>query len=177
VVALLCNQPGPGDPAGASRSPAPGPAEQSVPAPATKPGLLVVDDEPLVRGVLIAWLQSGFTVWPAASGMEALDLYEAHQKEIAVVLLDVRMPVLDGPGTLSALRRLDPAVRCCFMTGDVGGYTEAELLALGAVHLFPKPFDLQEMAEVLRQLTSGQGPTDATAFGAGLPTPPLPSGS
>ena len=68
-----------------------------------------------------------------------------------MVLLDVRMPGMDGPQTLASLQRIDPAVVCCFMTGHAGGYTADGLLALGAVRLFEKPFRLDDMAQALWQ--------------------------
>jgi CheY-like chemotaxis protein len=52
-----------------------------------------------------------FAVWLAADGWKALQIYEQQQSKIALVLLDVRMPGWDGPRTLAALQRLDPAVR------------------------------------------------------------------
>ena len=50
----------------------------------------------------------GFTVWSAANGPAALEVYRRQQDDIAVVLLDVRMPGLDGPQTLAELQRLNP---------------------------------------------------------------------
>jgi CheY-like chemotaxis protein len=69
-----------------------------------------------------------------------------------VVLLDVRMPELDGPGTLAALQTLDPQVRCCFMSGYLGGYTEERLLSLGAAAVLPKPFQLANTVRLLWEL-------------------------
>jgi CheY-like chemotaxis protein len=136
-------------------------------APAAKPGVLVVDDEPLLLAVLDAGLQQrGFTVWLASNGVQALQVYQAHAAEIALVLLDVRMPGLDGPQTLAALRRLNPSVRSCFMTGNLGLYTPEELSALGAIQVFPKPFDLNQLVEALWRLAC-PGTTGAS----------LPSGS
>ncbi len=58
-----------------------------------EPGLLVVDDDAGVRGVLYGWMRlQGFAVWLAADGREALELYRRHRVSIDVVLLDVRMP-------------------------------------------------------------------------------------
>jgi CheY-like chemotaxis protein len=117
------------------------------------PSVLVVDDEAAVRGALQAALQAyGFAVWTAANGAEALDVYARHRGAIGAVLLDVRMPGLDGPQTLAGLRRLDPQVRCCFMSGDPGRYGTDELLGRGARHVFAKPLRLEEVAGVLRQL-------------------------
>jgi CheY-like chemotaxis protein len=153
VVTLWLSQPGPTE----NFVPAPRPqaASEAAQGPAGKPGVLVVDDEPLLLAVLQNALQDrGFTVWLAGSGLQALGVYQAHRKEIAVVLLDIRMPGLDGPQTLAALRQFNPAVRCCFMTGNMGLYLPEELLALGAVQVFAKPFELPQLAEELWQLAA-----------------------
>jgi CheY-like chemotaxis protein len=115
--------------------------------------VLVVDDESMVRDLLgVALRHFGFTVRPAAGGAEAVDLYRRHGADIDVVLLDVRMPGLDGPQTLAELRRLNPQVRCCFMSGDTGAYTTADLLTLGAARVFAKPFgSLGDLARGLRE--------------------------
>jgi CheY-like chemotaxis protein len=106
------------------------------------PEALVVDDDPEVLGLLRLFLQgSGFVVRTASGGAEAVELYRRHRATVAVVLLDVRMPGLSGPQTLAALRRIDPGVRCFFMTGYAGPSSEADLLALGAARVFAKPFD------------------------------------
>jgi CheY-like chemotaxis protein len=121
--------------------------------PGGKPGVLVVDDEPVVRDLLeLALRYRGFEVWVAAGGAEALRVYQRHRDDIALVLLDVRMPGLDGPQTLDALQQIDPAVRCCFMSGELGGYEASDLLNRGALLLFPKPFRLMEVAGMLRHL-------------------------
>jgi DNA-binding NtrC family response regulator len=118
--------------------------------PPRKYGLLVVDDEDGVRGVLNVGMQHhGFAVWLAADGQEALDLYRRHRETIDVVLLDVRMPGLDGPRTLAALQELNPRVRCCFMSGNPGTCTEEGLRRLGAATVLPKPFRLDDVALVL----------------------------
>jgi CheY-like chemotaxis protein len=126
-------------------------------------GVLVVDDEDSVRGVLdIGMRQQGFAVWLAADGREALEVYRRHGGAIDVVLVDVRMPGRDGPQTLAALREVNPEVRCCFMSGDLGGYTEEGLRNLGAAALFRKPFRLAEVSRVLRELA---GSADLTPTG------------
>jgi CheY-like chemotaxis protein len=99
-----------------------------------------------------AW-RDGFDVWLAADGREAIDLYREHRESIAVVLLDVRMPGLDGPGTLDALRELNPEVLACFMSGDTGAYDPQELLRRGAASIIAKPFHIDQLANNLRRLT------------------------
>jgi CheY-like chemotaxis protein len=117
------------------------------------PGILLADDDAAVRSLLeVALRQHGFAVWAAANGQEALELFRCHQAEISAVLLDVRMPCLDGPETLAAMQAADPTVCCCYMTGDSGGYTSEELLASGAVCVFKKPFRLGEIVSALERL-------------------------
>jgi two-component system, OmpR family, response regulator len=144
-------------PTGAESRRRTGPAD---PPPATRrrPGVLVADDEAGVRAVLHVGLeQQGFCLWLAADGHEALHLYWHHREAIDVVLLDVCMPVLDGPQTLAALRELNPQVRCCFMSRELGRYTERGLRDLGAAAVLPKPFRPAEVALVLRQLAGKAG--------------------
>jgi CheY-like chemotaxis protein len=114
---------------------------------------LIVDDEPSVRRLLqVALQQQGFNVWLSAGGQEALQLYRQYRPLLSLVLLDVRMPGLDGPQTLASLQKLNPAVVCCFMTAHGGEYTEAQLLRQGATHVFAKPFALADLRESLWQL-------------------------
>ena len=119
------------------------------------PGVLVVDDEAAVLCVLAAKLRNeGMKVWLAGHGHQALELFQRHREEIAVVLLDVQMPGMDGPRTWAALQQVCPTVRCCFMTGNPLPYTEEELLQRGAVRVFRKPFAFTEVMATLHQLAN-----------------------
>jgi CheY-like chemotaxis protein len=117
------------------------------------PGILVVDDEPMLLDLLLLILQrQGFRVWTASSGPSALEVYRQQKDAVSVVLLDVRMPGMDGPQTLAELRKLNSSVRVCFMSGFTGGHNPEDLLALGAAAFFEKPFQIQPLAEQLWQL-------------------------
>jgi CheY-like chemotaxis protein len=119
-------------------------------------GILVVDDEAFIRGLLnIALRRQGFAVWLAAGGQAAVDLYRRHHDKIDAVLMDVRMPVRDGPQTLAELRAINPEIACCFMSGDLGGYSAETLRDLGAAAMLRKPFHLDEVFQVLGKLTNG----------------------
>jgi DNA-binding response OmpR family regulator len=100
----------------------------------------------------VALQRQGFTVWTAEGGRAGLDLFAQQQQRIGLVLLDVRMPDLDGPQTLAELQRLRPALVCCFMSGHTGTYSPQDLLARGARYLFDKPFRLEEVISVLWRL-------------------------
>jgi CheY-like chemotaxis protein len=115
--------------------------------------ILVADDELVVRSLLgVALRQHGFAVLLAGGGREALDLFRRHGGGIAVVLLDVRMPGMDGPQALAALRELDPSIPVVFMSGDTGSYDVEDLEAMGAAAVIAKPFgSLEGLARTLRQ--------------------------
>jgi CheY-like chemotaxis protein len=133
------------------------PPSEAGPLPARPPGILIAEDEELVRVVLATvFRQHGFAVWPAADGLEAIQIYHQEAASIDLVLLDVRMPGLDGPQTLTALQQVAPNLRCCFMTGAPGLYDVPTLLHLGAREVFAKPFpSLDELVvRVWRLLSS-----------------------
>jgi CheY-like chemotaxis protein len=108
--------------------------------------VLVVEDETAVLEMLEYTLKfHAFTVRRASTGDQAIEIYEQHKDTIGVVLLDVQMPCMDGPQTLTALRDIDPHIRCIFMSGNTGTYTAEHLLSLGATRVLSKPFSSLEM--------------------------------
>jgi CheY-like chemotaxis protein len=118
--------------------------------------LVVEDDHDVLKMLGLTLRMGGLEVLTAASGREAVELYRQHGPAIGVVLMDVQMPDLDGPETLAALQQLNPNVRCCFMSGYTGKYSCEKLLAMGAMLVFPKPFDsLKELVRKLRDIASG----------------------
>jgi len=142
-------------------------AEPTVRQPCAKPGVLVVDDDYMVRIMVQLGLErDGFDVWLARSGREAIDLYRRHTEEIAMVLLDVRMPGLDGLQTLEVLRELNPEVLACFMSGDTGVDEPDELVQRGAAQVIVKPFLLDDLANILLLMVQGT-PTDRLPSGGG----------
>lgn len=106
--------------------------------PASPPlRVLLVDDEPLLIAALGRLLElSGIQVFRATNGEEALGVLE--REAVHLVLSDVRMPVLDGPGLLRALGPSPPAPPLVFLTG-YGDHGDDELIALGARAVLGKP--------------------------------------
>ena len=71
------------------------------------------------------------------------------------------MPGRDGPQTLAALQQLQPRIRCCFMSGDTGGYTDKDLHEMGAAAVLCKPFRLAEISQVLLDLAGDAAATSS----------------
>lgn len=116
--------------------------------------ILYVEDEPDIQAVakLALELVGGFTVMICSSGEEALREVEAFAPQM--ILLDVMMPVMDGPGTLKALRER-PAVATvpvAFMTAKVQPQEMARYTELGALGVIAKPFDPMALANEVRRL-------------------------
>ncbi len=131
-------------------------------AAARNPGILIVDDTVFVLTLLKFEMESrGFNVWIAMDGDDALDVYRRHRRQIDVVVLDVQMPGLDGPQILAAMRRLNPEVVACFMSGNTGAYTPEELHALGATLIFSKPFRAAVVGDLLQRVACA---ADSTPF-------------
>ena len=125
-------------------------------APSTPIGqrfrVLVVEDDPGVRGVAVSALRElGFNSLEAGSGAAALEQLETHD-DIAVLLTDVVMPVMDGRQLADAALRLHPHLRVLYMTG----YTRNAIVHNGALdadtHLITKPFTIGELDRVLRRI-------------------------
>ena len=117
-----------------------------------RPVLLVVDDDPAVRLMLGHVLTgAGFEVRAVASGQEAVEAYGRQPAAVAAVLIDVMMPGIDGFTTLTALRRLNPDVRCCLMTAAVPATVERRLREHGPLRLVTKPFRFAELVQTVQE--------------------------
>ena len=115
-----------------------------------KPMVLLVDDDEKVRHFVgIALHKLGYEVYAAESGAEAVRAYRQDPKAFAAVLLDVSMPGLIGPETLAELKRCNPEVRSCFVTGNAN---PAGLGGLGARCVLTKPFRAKELSAALHGL-------------------------
>ncbi|HZW15566.1 MAG TPA: response regulator [Brevundimonas sp.] len=126
----------------------------------TRLHVLHVDDEPDIREVaaMSLDLDPSMSLTSAASGAEALGLLEAGCRP-DVILLDVMMPELDGPGTLARLRQLPghEQTPVIFMTARAQSSELSRYIALGAVGVIVKPFDPMSLAASVRDALAGAG--------------------
>jgi CheY-like chemotaxis protein len=109
--------------------------------------LVVEDDDAVCRMLGLALRGFGFSVQLASSGVQAIDIFQ--REPFDVVLMDVRMPDMDGPQTMAALKKIDPIVVCCFMSADPGRYDSEDLIRRGASGVIQKPFALEELRQFL----------------------------
>ena len=110
----------------------------------TNATILIVDDEDLIRWSLRERLQTdGYDILEAGTGKAALDAFNTG---VDLVLLDYRLPDLDGLSILRELKKLDPEVLVILLTSFVSVDTAVEAMKLGAFHFANKPFNLDEVA-------------------------------
>jgi CheY-like chemotaxis protein len=116
--------------------------------------ILVADDEARIREVTRKMLETfGYRTLLAADGAEALALYERHRGEVAAVLTDMMMPVLDGAATIRALRELDPDVRLIAVTGlSHAADRTADATRAPRTRRLSKPYTTEELLRVLDDL-------------------------
>jgi DNA-binding response OmpR family regulator len=119
-------------------------------APDDAPLLLVVDDEPLVRHLLVITLRDAYRVIVAADGREALRLFDEIGRDIAAVVTDVRMPETDGIALAQALRGRDDPPPILFVSG-FGGKRDVPGPVLS------KPFLPEALLAAVHQLLGGSG--------------------
>ncbi len=127
------------------------------PAPASMARkILLVDDEPLLRSAgrrIVATL--GYEALLACNGAEAIALYREQAESIALVVLDVSMPVMGGRECFHRLRELSSDVRVVIASGYARDGDVEELLGAGAVGFLSKPYDRSEFSRAIHGALTG----------------------
>jgi CheY-like chemotaxis protein len=114
--------------------------------------ILVVDDEQTVLDVARQMLErSGFLVWTARNGLEALELLRGRLKEISAVLLDLSMPHMDGVETFKEIRRLRSDLPVILSSGYHEQDATSDFPAKGLAGFIHKPYEARVLVEKLRQ--------------------------
>jgi DNA-binding response OmpR family regulator/glycine cleavage system H lipoate-binding protein len=140
-------------------------------AASTAPKLLVVDDEPVVCQSCSRILEpEGFKVETIADSKEGLRL--ASEKDYAAILLDIRIPGMDGMEFLEKLRTKNTKVPVIIITGYSSIPSAAAAMRLGAADYIPKPFTPDEITAAVRRLIpSTPALTSVPAVAAAAPAP------
>ncbi|MCW5605352.1 MAG: response regulator [Burkholderiales bacterium] len=127
--------------------------------PATLHRILLVEDNADIRAVVKLALEKlgGFEVRACASGAEGLDALPDFQPQL--VLLDVMMPDMDGPGMLERLRERPEAagIPVVFLTAKTSSAEVQRLRDLGALDVLAKPFNPATLHVRVRTLWEGAG--------------------
>ncbi len=138
--------------------------------------ILVVDDEPAFREMIRLILEEdGHDVRLAGSGIEALRTLRREYSDLDLVILDLRMPGIDGLAVLEELRSLAPDLPVLVTTGYASPEEKKSALERGAQQVMEKPYRVAELREALTELL-GERSGVGTAGGA-IPGEPARSSS
>lgn len=111
--------------------------------------ILIVDDQYGIRILLNEVFQrEGYVTYQAANGMQALEIVRKHHPDL--VLLDMKIPGMDGIEILKRLKDIDPDIKVIIMTA----YGELDMIQetkeLGALMYFAKPFDIDDLRAAVK---------------------------
>ncbi|MCU0591466.1 MAG: PAS domain S-box protein [Desulfobacterales bacterium] len=131
--------------------------EEAAPlAPAVRRGcetVLLIDDEEMIVDVGCGLLKElGYTVIPARSGLEALDIYRQRHAGIDIVVMDMIMPGMSGGETFDHLKQINPQARVLLSSGYSINGQASQIMERGCNGFIQKPFNLQQLSVKLRQI-------------------------
>jgi signal transduction histidine kinase/ActR/RegA family two-component response regulator len=115
--------------------------------------ILVIEDEEMLRSLAKGILVSkGYKVLIAEDGMQGVEMYQSHQKEIAVVLSDVGLPLLSGPDVFRKIREINPEAKVILASGFFDPETKSEMFKAGLKNFIQKPYMHDEVLQKIREV-------------------------
>ena len=112
--------------------------------------LLVDDEEDTIQVEALMLKELGYSVLPAMSGQEALQLYEENKPDL--VALDMIMPEMNGKDTYERLKRMNPDVKVLLVSGYSLNRQIEELMKKGCNGFIQKPFDIVQLSHKIREV-------------------------
>jgi CheY-like chemotaxis protein len=118
--------------------------------------ILVVDDEASIRQITQQTLETfGYRVLTAANGADGIALFAQQSSDIALVLIDMMMPIMDGPSTIRALLQIAPSARIIGVSGITVNGKVPQVSGTDVRAFLPKPYTAETLvkavARVLRE--------------------------
>ena len=124
-------------------------AEGGEPSGMMRPVVLIVDDDPGLRESFRLILEDGYELVEAADGRQALDI--VRNREVDLVLLDIRLPEMDGIEVLERIKAMDEQVEVVLVTAVKTVRTAVAAMKLGAFDYLTKPFEEDDLHSVVRR--------------------------
>jgi len=114
--------------------------------------ILAIDDEESVLKVLRMMLEhDGYNVITALGGIKGVEVY-AQEDDFSLVIIDLTMPDLSGAETLKRILKINPSQKVMIASGFDVSESAGEALKLGARYFMEKPFDIDKLFEVVRNI-------------------------
>jgi PAS domain S-box-containing protein len=115
--------------------------------------ILIVDDEPnVLRPVAALLAHSGFTVFEAISGLDAIEIFQQQWKNIDLVVLDLILPGMSGKDIYYRLREISPQVKVLISSGCAQDGQADELMAGGCLGFIQKPYNIEALSTRIMEI-------------------------
>ena len=135
--------------------------------------VLVIDDEQGIRNLLDTLLsRKGYDVVLADGGRKGLELIRRERPD--VVVLDLKMPEMDGVAVLQQIRRLNSNQPVIILTGAATPEREQQVRALGVTEFVEKEFSLHRLGDALKRLLKTPTPTTGGSAVSETPVSRMP---
>jgi two-component system cell cycle sensor histidine kinase/response regulator CckA len=118
--------------------------------------MLVEDEDPVRIFGARALRNKGYTVIEAKSGESALELIRGAERAPDLVITDVVMPRMDGPGLIREVREIHPDMKVIFISGYAEDSFRQKLDSDSDIHFLPKPFSLKQLATKVKDVINGE---------------------
>jgi CheY-like chemotaxis protein len=119
----------------------------------SKKTILWVDDEEIALEVWSQMLQKlGYSVLQARYGYEALEIFKKRKNKISLVILDMRMPGMNGCEVYDRLKEIQPQVKIILVSGYIEQYVLDEFSKRNFNGYIEKPFKLEELSEKIEEV-------------------------
>ena len=119
----------------------------------SKEAILWVDDEEIALEVWSLMLEKiGYTVLQARYGYEALEVFEKNRDRISLVILDMKMPGMDGCEVYDRLKEIKPEIKIIIFSGCIDQYAIDKLSKRNFSDYVEKPLELKELSEKIEEV-------------------------
>lgn len=115
--------------------------------------ILLVDDEDIVLDVGTQMIEKiGYSVIKAKNGKEAIALFRRHKAQVSLVILDLRMPEMDGECAYELLKEIEPGIKVLISSGCSLRDQANQNLKYGCNGFIQKPFNLKTLSQKVDEL-------------------------
>ncbi|TBR25951.1 MAG: response regulator [Candidatus Nitrosotenuis sp.] len=121
-----------------------------------KSTIIIIEDDVDMAEIFEEWAKSAeiSVLGIGHDGKEAVGLFEKHRPQI--VVLDLMMPYFDGFYAMEHIRKIDPEAKFLVLTADITDVTKSRIEQMKSISLIYKPYDLDDVINEIKKLTSQQ---------------------
>lgn len=122
--------------------------------------VLIVDDDDLIRMVIRHALEiKGFEVVESDDGDTAVEILRSHP-DIELVILDLRMPRMNGREAYAVMREMKPDLKCIVSSAHINDKDEEEFSAIGIKAFLKKPYHIEDLYKTVNGIEGAPEPDD-----------------